>query len=104
MFNTKMGFTVVWIVGNMAAIVSAEASCCEDLGWGGGMYHSPLYGVGSTGSTMSFGGSAVCAQSKIGGSCSSTLSFFAAAAFCESGGGRLCTAEEVLNDDAHGSG
>jgi len=84
--------------------VGASESCCEELGWGSGMYASPIYGVGPGSKTSSFGTSDVCAQSKIAGACSKELNFFSAASFCEDAGGRLCTAQEVLDDDAHGSG
>ena len=86
------------------ATIAAAANCCEELGWGDGMYSSPIYGVGSSNATRSFGSSSVCASSKLGGVCSKQITFFDAAAFCEQAGGRLCSAAEVLNDEAHGSG
>lgn len=99
-----MRLRVLLVCFNVIRIALAGGGCCEDLGWHKGTYASPVYGVGETGHTMSFGDNFVCANTKILGRCSGKKSFFEAAAFCESGGGRLCTADEVLNDDAHGSG
>ena len=96
--------SMLFIVVVFAFANSCAATCCEELGWGGGMYSSPIYGVGSSNTTQSFGSNDVCAQSKVGGACSEHISFFKAAKLCEEAGGRLCSADEVLNNEAHGSG
>ena len=78
--------------------------CCEDLGWGLATYSSAVYGVGPTGATQGFADPSICANSKVNGRCSGRLDYFSAQSFCKSGGGRLCTADEMLEDETHGSG
>lgn len=46
----------------------------------------------------------VCAQTKIGGECLEELTFAEAEATCSSVGARLCTSEELSDDEAKGSG
>ena len=46
----------------------------------------------------------VYARSKVGGECSGQLDFYKAKAFCSSAGGRLCSAEEMLEECARGTG
>ena len=47
---------------------------------------------------------ATSAQSKIEGECSGTVSFYSAEALCDSQGARLCSADELMADESHGSG
>ena len=62
-------------------------STCKQLGWTGGS-----------------GSNSVCAESDINGSCSNAVNYNGARAFCEDGGGRLCSIEELLANEAAGSG
>ena len=52
------------------------------------------------------GSPSICAESRAGpeGECSGLMSWFDAAAFCEADGARLCTDQELLNDEALGTG
>jgi len=51
-----------------------------------------------------FGSPAVCGGSKVDGKCSSPLGWAGAKEWCESAGARLCTLDELHNDEASGTG
>ena len=76
-------------------------SCCEDKGWGGGSYFSPSHGLRTQ---LNFGDADVCAMSKLDGKCYGNADYFSAKALCDEQGARLCTAQELENDESHGSG
>jgi len=73
---------------NTNAVVSV--STCDDLGWT---------------NTERRGSTSVCGESKNGlGGCSGELGWAEAAAFCADAGARLCSAVELQEDEAKGTG
>lgn len=67
-----------------------SASTCIELGWT---------------NAAKYGSSLVCGESdKLPGGCSGLLSYAAADALCESASARLCTLEEMHDDEPRGSG
>jgi hypothetical protein len=65
--------------------VIVSAATCAELGW------TNAFSLGST---------SVCGESDLGlGGCSGVRSFANALAFCEAPGARLCTVEELQNDE-----
>lgn len=73
-----------------SAISPFSASTCDELGWG---------------NAEEWGDSMVCGESddSLGG-CSGDLSWTQAVDFCEGAGARLCTFDELRNDEAGGTG
>jgi len=70
--------------------VTLSASSCGDLGWA---------------NAASFGSSVVCGESDLGlGGCSGKLPWAGAKAFCEQKGARLCSAAELLANEARSTG
>jgi len=69
-----------------------SSSSCDDLGW----YNAAWADRGATD---------VCGESDLGlGGCSGEMTWAEARAFCESVGSRMCTSEELQNDEARGTG
>ena len=72
-------------------IQAASPTSCESLHW-------PPPRFAAAGFTRK------CASSTIQGRCSGRIGYQAAATFCASAGARMCTAPELLNDVARGTG
>jgi len=67
-----------------------SASTCDDLGWGNAETH---------------GDSMVCGETNLNlGGCSNEQTWDRAVDFCEAAGARLCTLEELQNDETRGTG
>eukprot|EP00729_Bicosta_minor_P008611 gene8611-32998_t len=91
----------LWIA---VSVVREDSSCCELLQWDQKVYQSVLYNTSSTGTTMGFGSPDICASSKNNGECTGPVSWFDAVATCKNANARLCTAQELADDESHGSG
>jgi hypothetical protein len=73
-------------------IIECSIETCDDLGWT---------------NAESYGSSHVCGETdteNLGGKCSGLLTWDEARDFCQHGGARLCTAYELIDDDARGTG
>ena len=72
------------------SVASCSESTCSELGWSNGAY---------------FGDASVCGETDLGlGGCSGTLSWGDAKTLCQGAGARLCTADELLDDEAAQTG
>lgn len=69
-------------------IEGKSSQSCVELGW----------------DALEFGSPKVCGASRFAGKCPEPLAFIEAREFCLSQGARLCTTEELLSDEARGSG
>lgn len=70
--------------------VSCSVSTCDELGWT---------------NAETFGSASVCGESDKGlGGCSGYLDWSSARDFCQAGGARLCTLEELLDDEVRDTG
>ena len=79
----------------------SSALSCSDLGWGGGGVSPGVCGASNLrhDGTNALGGNAC-----LGADNSNTDGYAHAGAICMGAGGRLCTAQEILNDETQGTG
>jgi len=73
-------------------ILDCSVETCDDLGWTNG---------------ASYGSTSVCGETDalvLGGECSGLLTWDDARDYCQHGGARLCTANELLDDEVRGTG
>lgn len=88
---SDLGLDETYVADSMGGRIAGTSSrTCQHLGWETSL---------ETGKSPF-----VCAQSKVGGECLDDLTFTEAEATCSSVGARLCTSDELSNDEAKGTG